>query len=147
MDISSYISGYIDGEGCFCVTFNKSLRHKFKWDIRPSFSVSQNRENAKVLKKLVEYFDCGTIRPDRSDKTLKYEVRSINDLVERVIPHFRKYPILSEKRRYFDKFEKVCDLIYHKRHLTISGFKEIARISSEINFGGKKKYQRLAIKI
>jgi hypothetical protein len=67
------------------------------WEIRPSFSVSQNRDRAEVLEMLQKHFGCGTIRPDRSDQTLKYEVRSVSDLVERVVPHFEKYPLLSGK--------------------------------------------------
>ena len=147
MDIFSYLSGYVDGEGCFCVTFNKSKRHRYNWDIRPSFSVSQNRSNAQVLYLLKEYFGCGTIRPDRSDKTLKYEVRSVNDLLKKIIPHFTKYPIISNKRKDFEKFKKVCELIYQKKHLTLSGLKEIAKISACINISGKKKYHRLKVKI
>jgi len=49
MDLGAYLSGYADGEGCFCVTFNRSKRHTLGWDIRPSFSVSQNHDRAQVL--------------------------------------------------------------------------------------------------
>jgi len=38
--LKAYLSGYADGEGCFCVSFNRSKRHRFGWEIRPSFSVS-----------------------------------------------------------------------------------------------------------
>jgi len=34
---AAYMAGYADGEGCFCVTFNRSSRHRFGWEIRPSF--------------------------------------------------------------------------------------------------------------
>ena len=81
MDVGSYLSGYTEGEGCFCVTFNRSCRHAFGWDIRPSFSISQNRDRSEILELFKTVFGCGTIRPDRSDKTLKYEVCSVADLV------------------------------------------------------------------
>src|SRR5574341_150636 len=77
MDQGAYLSGYADGEGCFCVTFNRSKRHALGWDVRPSFSVSQNRDRAEILELFLGTFGCGTIRPDRSDRTLKYEVRSV----------------------------------------------------------------------
>ena len=54
-DYPSYITGFVDGEGCFCVTFSKSKRHKFGWDIRPSFSVSQNSDRAEVLILMKQY--------------------------------------------------------------------------------------------
>ena len=50
------------------------------------------------------YFGCGSIRPDRSDKTLKWETRKLDDLVERVVPHFIRYPLLSAKRLDFERF-------------------------------------------
>jgi hypothetical protein len=74
MDIKAYFSGYVDGEGCFCISISKSWRHAFGWEIRPSFSVSQNGDRAQVLEMMKQHFDCGTIRPDRSDRTVKYEV-------------------------------------------------------------------------
>lgn len=95
MDINSYISGYVDGEGCFCVSFQSSKRHALGWEVRPSFSVSQNSDRAELLKVLKKLWGCGFIRPDRSDKTLKFEVRNINDLMYRVIPHFERFPMLS----------------------------------------------------
>ena len=125
MDIKSYLSGYADGEGCFCVSINKSDRHKFGWEIRPSFSVSQNSDRAQVLEMLYQYFGCGTIRPDRSDKTLKYEVRSVDELVERIIPHFEETPLLSGKQRDFELFAEICRLMYQGGHHEEKGFKRI----------------------
>ena len=49
MDLNAYISGYVDGEGCFCVSFQPSNRHRFGWEVRPSFSVSQNLDRSEVL--------------------------------------------------------------------------------------------------
>ena len=86
MNIASYISGFVDGEGCFCVSFIPSKRHRFGWEIRPSFSVSQNGDRAELLYTIQKMWACGFIRPDRSDKTLKYEVRRLRDLVEKVSP-------------------------------------------------------------
>ena len=62
------------------------------------------------------YFGCGSIRPDRSDKTLKWETRRLDDLVERVIPHFERYPLLSGKRLDFERFASVCRLIAAGAH-------------------------------
>ena len=142
-----YLSGYADGEGCFCVTFNKSNRHKFGWDIRPSFSVSQNKDRSQILGLYKERWNCGTIRPDRSDKTVKYEVRSIGDLVAKIIPHFENYPLLSEKQREFKIFKEICFLLLGKEHLTRNGFNQVRNLSEQMNASGKKRYPRNKIKI
>ncbi len=146
MDLKVYLSGYADGEGCFCVAISKSRRHAFGWEIRPSFSVSQNHDRAEILWMYKQHFGCGSIRPDRSDKTLKYEVRSVRDLVEKVIPHFEKYPLLSSKRKDFEKFALVCKKMSRGEHLTEQGFQEIIELVFTINTG-KRKYAKEVVKI
>ncbi len=146
MDIGLYLTGYADGEGCFCISFNKSHRHKFGWEIRPSFSVSQNGDRAEVLVLFRKRFGCGSIRPDRSDKTLKYETRCITDLVERVIPHFERYPLLSSKREDFGRFAQICRMMCEGKHLTKDGFEMIVQLASRVN-GGKRKFPREMIKL
>lgn len=147
MDIRSYLSGYVDGEGCFCVSINKSWRHKFGWEVRPSFSVSQNSDRAEVLEILKQYFACGTIRPDRSDRTLKYEVRSVAELVEKVIPHFEENPLLSAKQREFELFAQVCRMMYRGEHRTKEGLKRVLDLAFEMNPSGSRKYTKEEIKI
>jgi len=146
-DLPSYLSGFVDGEGCFCVTFNKSARHKFGWDIRPSFSASQNASRAEVLTLMKKYFGCGFIRPDRSDKTLKYEVRSVRELVQKVIPHFERFPLLSSKQTDFRIFADICCRMLRKEHLTMQGFQEVSRLAKSLNVDGKKKYLRSEFKV
>src|SRR5213075_1473539 len=97
--VGSYITGYVDGEGCFMVSVAPRPTLLVGWEVRPSLSVSQNADRSEVLLLMQRYFDCGTIRPDRSDRTLKWEVRRLPYLIERIIPHFRKYPMLSSKQR------------------------------------------------
>jgi hypothetical protein len=111
MNLPSYITGYVDGEGCFTVSFSPRRKLRIGWEVRPSFSVSQNADRSEVLLAMKDYFGCGSIRPDRSDSTLKYEVRNIDDLLEKVIPHFERYPLLSGKKKEFERFASVCRLV------------------------------------
>lgn len=143
--VRSYLSGYTDGEGCFCVSFNKSRRHRFGWEIRPSFSVSQNSDRAEVLERFQEMFGCGTIRPDRSDKTLKYEVRSVPQLIEKILPHFEQYPLFSSKQKDFERFAAIVQSMHRGGHLTSDGFAEIVRLAEGLNAGSKKRYVRREI--
>ena len=47
--LSVYISGYVDGEGCFTVSISPRAKLRAGWEVRPSFSVSQNGDRAEVL--------------------------------------------------------------------------------------------------
>ena len=140
MDLSSYISGFVDGEGCFCVSFQPSDRHRFGWEVRPSFSVSQNAERSEVLYLIQDVWKCGFIRPDRSDKTLKFEVRNIGDLVATVLPHFQRFPLMSSKQADFERFTRICELVRMGRHLELKGLEQIVRFAMEMNPSGKRKY-------
>ncbi len=144
-NIRVYLSGYADGEGCFCVSFNRSKRHKFGWEIRPSFSVSQNGDRAEVLEIYQRLFDCGTIRPDRSDRTFKFETRSVSDLATKIVPHFERYPILSSKQNDFQRFAAIVQLMQRGAHRNQDGFAEIVRLSAALNASSKKRFDRTAI--
>ena len=111
------------------------------WEVRPSFSVSQNADRAEVLSVIRTYFECGGFRPDRSDKTLKYEVRNLGSLLSKVIPHFERYPLMSSKRRDFETFATICRLLEGRRHLSREGLREIATLAVTMNPSGKRRFQ------
>lgn len=135
-----YVSGYVDGEGCFSVSFSPRNKLLVGWEVRPSFSVSQNNDRSEVLYQLIDYFGCGTIRPDRSDKTLKYEVRNIENLITKIIPHFIKYPLQSSKQKDFERFAQICKKVHQGKHLLPEGLKEITDSAIKMNPSGKRKY-------
>ena len=108
--------------------------------MRPSLSVSQNGDRCEVLLEIQAYFGCGGLRPDRSDKTLKWEVRSLPLLVERVIPHFRRYPMRSGKQRDFEHFAVVCEAMVRGEHRTAEGIREIVGHAAVMNPSGKRGY-------
>ena len=135
-----YISGYTDGEGCFSVSFLKRERITIGIETRPSFSVSQNEDRAEVLYLMQDYFKCGRMRRDYSDKTLKYEVRKLDDLLTKIVPHFRKYPLLSSKQIDFELFAQVCELMKEGGQHTKPGMRQIIRLAFAMNPNGRRKY-------
>ena len=144
-DLSSYISGYVDGEGCFTVSISPRPKLRTGWEVRPSFSVSQNADRAEVLLAIQRYFRCGTLRPDRSDRTVKWEIRSLSLLIDRVIPHFRRYPLLSGKHQDFEFFASICEQMRQGAHLTPRGMIQIVRLASAMNPSGRRGYAPEAI--
>ena len=143
--LSAYISGYVDGEGCFMVSLSPRAQLRAGWEVRPSLSVSQNGDRAEVLHALQAYFGCGSIRPDRSDKTLKWETRKLEQLLERVIPHFERYPLLSGKRLDFERFAFVCHLMKENAHRSRPGLIQIVHLAREMNPSGTRRYDAEAM--
>jgi hypothetical protein len=143
--LSAYISGYVDGEGCFTVSISPRAKLLAGWEVRPSLSVSQNGDRAEVLHALRAYFGCGSIRPDRSDKTLKWESRRLEDLLGRVIPHFERYPLLSGKRCDFESFAAVCRLMADGAHRSRPGLIEIVELARTMNPSGRRRYEATVV--
>ncbi|SRR5712691_9491554 len=143
--LSAYISGYADGEGCFTVSIAPRATLAAGWEVRPSFSVSQNGDRAEVLHVLQAYFGCGSIRPDRSDRTVKWETRRLDDLLARVIPHFVRWPLVSGKRLDFERFAFVCWMMAEGAHRTRNGLLQIVKVAREMNPSGRRRYDAEAI--
>jgi hypothetical protein len=140
VDLASYISGYVDGEGCFNVSLSPRPTLAVGWEVRPSFSVSQNGDRAEVLTMLQQHFGCGTIRPDRSDKTLKWEIRSLPPILDRILPHFRRHPLLSSKQKDFELFALICEAMARGEHRTVCGLIDIGGRAGQMNPSGKRRY-------
>lgn len=140
--IGQYLSGYTDGEGSFCISFSPRPKLRRYLEVRPSFSVSQNGDRQEVLQIFRDYLGCGTIRRDPSDRTFKYEIRSIRDIVGKVIPHFLKYPLLSSKSKDFQKFAYICELVSQGKHLEKTGLTQILNLSYQMNGLGARRYSQ-----
>src|SRR5437762_11311738 len=131
--LSAYISGYVDGEGCFTVSIAPRATLLVGWEVRPGFSVSQNGDRDEVLHAIKAYFGCGSIRPDRSDKTLKWETRRLEDILGRVVPHFEAYPLLSGKRLDFEAFAIISRMVASGAHRRRDGLIEIVELARTMN--------------
>ncbi len=136
-----YITGFVDGEGSFSVSISPRNFKNVKWEIRPSFSISQHKRNRSILFKIKDYFQCGTIRPNRKDNTYKYEVRSVEELDKKIIPHFKKYPLQTDKKKDFEVFTSIIQLMKEGRHLTKEGLAEIINLLKTLPPERKRKYK------
>jgi hypothetical protein len=140
VDIDSYISGYFDGEGCFTVSFSPRRKLRTGWEVRPSVSVSQNEDRSEVIELVMLRFGCGAIRRDPSDHTVKWEIRSLHPILDNVLPHFERYPLLSSKQHDVEAFMAICKLMERKAHLDTDGLVEIVDHASRMNPSGKRRY-------
>jgi len=138
-NIPEYITGYVDGEGCFTVTFKSKNKSIIRVGIKTELFVSQNEDRRQVLDIIREYFGCGYIRRDYADKTVKFEVRDHNDLMTKIIPHFERFPLLSSKQKDFELFKKICKMVDLKFHLKREGFIKIIQLAYQMNSSGKRR--------
>jgi hypothetical protein len=62
-------------------------------------------------------------------------VFDLNDLTRVIIPHFKAYPLLTQKGADFMLFEQIVELMSSGVHLTDDGLQQIVNIKSSMNLG------------
>jgi LAGLIDADG endonuclease len=135
-----FITGLVEGEGCFSISFTLRKRLTIGIETRPSFSISLNRRDLELIKVVQDFFQCGAIRFSRNDNTYKYEVRSIRELMNKIIPHFAKYPLVGHKRKDFSLFDIICTDVYKNLHLNKERLKVLIKLAYQMNVSGKRKH-------
>lgn len=99
------------------------------------FSIGLHEKDILLLYKLQSFFGVGTIRRYKSKSMVNYTVASQKELIEVIIPHFLKYPLLTQKRADFLLFKSIVELMITKDHLTLEGLKKILSLKAVMNKG------------
>ena len=76
----NFVSGFIDGEGSFSVTFIKDKSYKSGWQIKTSFSIGLHKKDLALLEKIKIYFGVGGIS-QKGVNGVQYYVNSPKDLL------------------------------------------------------------------
>lgn len=136
-----WISGFLQAEGCFHISFTKTSS-KLRVNVQPSFSVTQPKKSSEILEHLKDFFKCGSIRNSQKDNCRRYEVRSIADLVNKILPHFQKHKLLFRKEKDFKLFKEICLLIHKNHHKNRESLVIIIEKAYMLNYGGRHKYTK-----
>jgi hypothetical protein len=127
-----YISGFVDGEGCFSISFNKNgVRLP---EVRLIFEIEVREDDEPILREIKEVLGCGNVyrldyeRYAKWRPHVKLKVSNFADISQKIIPFFQRYPLQAKKRHDFEKFCQAAELIKAKRHLTLEGIEEIRTI-------------------
>ena len=133
-----WLVGFVDGEGCFSVSFVRNKTTRFGYQIFAEFVVTQGEKSLDVLESIQEYFECGKIyrnlRHDNHREDLyRYCVRSISDLESKIVPFFNEFPLMTAKRNDFESFASVVEMMKNSEHLTLDGFETIRQIAATMN--------------
>jgi hypothetical protein len=130
-----WLAGFVSGDGCFIIIYHLGLKYKFGLQVTPKFIVSQHSREAKLMKSLKEYLNCGRYTPKSNEDMGEFIVSGISANVEKIIPFFKKYKIVGVKALDFSDFCKVAELITNKEHLTKEGLVKINSIKRGMNRG------------
>jgi len=129
----NYITGFVDGEGCFHISLRAKSGRKVNYAVDLSFSIGLGKKDQRLLELIQAYFG-GIGKLSVNDSTALWRVRAINDL-KVLIDHFDRYPLLTKKRLDFIIFKEAWQLIVNKEHLTEEGLRKMVSLRASINKG------------
>jgi len=137
-----YIVGLVDGEGSFTMyvrNAEKSLETKRRVTIEPRFYVKLIEEDKEILERLQLYFGCGSVyfqkdtRPNHKN-CYRYEVYNRNDLIKKIIPFFKRQKLqFSSKKRDFEIFCQMMEMIENKEHLNPKGLQKLFLLKQKMH--------------
>ena len=143
VELRGWVIGFVDGEGCFSVSFlRKSRRNGYGdgtgFQVFHEFVVTQGERSIDALHELREYFGVGQVvanrrYDDHREHLYRYVVRRREDLLETIIPFFEQHPLRTAKRHDFAKFVECVELVAGGHHRTREGLLEIVRIVETMN--------------
>ena len=133
-----WLTGFTDGEGCFSISIFKNKTLKSGYQVFPEFVLTQGARSLETLQKVQNFFGCGKIyknkRYDNHKEPLyRYCVRNRTDLIQKICPFFKKYPLQTAKKHDFELFLQGLDIIERGEHLSEKGFIKIQEITSDMN--------------
>jgi LAGLIDADG DNA endonuclease family protein len=131
---AQWITGFVDGEGCFHVGINAHPEMTAGFQVLPEFTVVQHERDVQILHALKAHFGCGVVRVNHGDR-MAYRVRSVKHLLEHIVPFFVEHPLKTKKYVDFLKFRDVLLLMEAGTHLTAEGIERIRSIARQMNRG------------
>jgi len=139
-----FISGFVEGEGSFNISLRRKADYKVNWQVVMSFNVSQ--KDPTVLRIIRRELGCGIIKVRKHDHLYSFDVTKPRDIIQKVIPYFQKFPLLSEsKNKNFVIFCKVARIMDEGGHKNLIGLKKIVMLREAIN-KGKGRTRKYGIK-
>jgi hypothetical protein len=124
-----YITGFVDGEGCFLINIVSRSNQILGFNINLVFKIklhSRDIELIKMIRNTLGQIGNITIR---KDGYVEFIVSYIKD-IEILIKHFESYPLLTQKWSDYQLFKQTFILIKNKEHLNMEGLKKIVSLKS-----------------
>lgn len=140
---AQWIVGFVDGEGCFHLDVHVKKDMRWGLQIQPEFTVVQNQVDIQILHALKEFFQCGSVGVNRRDEhgtRYHYRVKSVQHLIEKVIPFFEQHHLKTKRKIEFQRFRRICLLMNKGHHReSLQNFLEIYDLGLQLRIGSRSK--------
>ena len=127
------ISGIIDGDGSFYVSFQADGQ------IKTGFNITTDKASKALLNNIqTELKGIGTILEGTKNE-LVFTVTGLNQITEVLIPFVDLHPLFSERALHYLKFKEVSLILKKERPLSLDSKLEIVELCYEMNKKGKRR--------
>lgn len=123
----------MDAEGSFMVSITKVTDTRTGWRVRAVFQIELHRKDEELLKDIQAFFGVGNIFKGGKD-CLSFRVITADHLLK-IITHFDKYPLITQKFSDYLLFREVVMMMNQGEHLTKEGLDKIVTIRASLNKG------------
>ena len=136
-----WITGFVDGEGSFMVMFVEDQRRKTGWRVYLCFAISLHKKDEVILRKIKKSLGgVGTIT-SKGHSGVHLRVTDLKG-IDKLIKHFDKFPLITQKRADAELFKKVYQFMENKEHLTREGLRKIVALKDQSNHGLSDKLKK-----
>jgi LAGLIDADG endonuclease len=134
--LGSFLSGFALGEASFMIVCRKRGDYARSWKLSAAFNVSQH--DRAPLDVFRETLGCGTMRR-AGNGGWYWEVNSLRDISDRIIPFFERFPLVGTKADDFAAWRSAVRIL-ERGKLSDSEYRQVLLLREGMNRGGKRRY-------
>lgn len=124
------------------IKISKAKGYRLGFKLQPVFQIKLNIRDLDILYRVKEYFGgAGIISIEKN--LAKLNISKLSDILEKVIPHFLAYPLLTKKYADFELFRQIILIIKEEPSLSEQGFMKILNIRYYLNNGISEELKEL----
>jgi hypothetical protein len=129
----NHISGIIDGDGSFFISFQSD------GNIKTGFNITNDKDSKPLLESLqIKLKGIGSINEGTKNELI-YSVTGLNQIIDVLIPFVDKNPLFSERALHFSKFKAVSLILKKEKPLTLESKLKIIDLCYNMNKKGKRR--------
>lgn len=128
-----FISGIIDGDGSFYISFQQN------GEIKTGFNITNDLDSKDLLEGIQKQLqNIGSIHKGTKNE-LVYTVTGLNQINNILIPFMDKNPIFSERASHYLKFKTVSQILKTENPLSLQTKLNIVELAYNMNKKGKHR--------
>jgi hypothetical protein len=135
-DLGNFLAGFALGEASFMIVCRRRGDYTRSWKLSAAFNVSQT--DRAPLDLFRETLACGSMRK-AGNGGWYWEVNRLSDIQSRIVPFFRRFPLVGTKARDFELFASAVDLL-NQEAMPDADYRQVVLLREQMNRGGKRRY-------